>query len=482
MHLHGSRWLRTCLVKTFSSTCHHVFDRSLSLHPLISSSLSSVSTSCPISSPPLFCSSSMWSEPPSNKSPVHPQNEEYSPVAIQNPLTSYERKQLDNFDYSETYTAIFQNESVDIDTEPSYSCDAELDDELGRKALSSPLITQEREETANPRQAHHSHEESLLRAQSFFTRTSTSRPVYEPSSDLSKKTEIKSRPGQRANQDSPRKTKRTHSCWSQIWDPEARVSSRFWQKKLPGINWNYRFSANGSWSYCYRVSAIQARSITTSRRTIRTKSGSSWNSYQEYARPGRIAEKSRVKGRGTFKKKIDWRPKHDMELRAKIQDLQNEVNCMNDSRDFKDVESVRSGPSHVPSQLALFPPYRDPGGLLSRNNQPPDIWNSQGISGNVFANSRASSSSPCPGGFNPWISNVTEDTLVLTSTGRPVPCGESQTPNTTLTPRFQPGPSAGNSFDPRREDYQRIMEQNYKRLQISILTRSLLQQHLLVGR
>ena len=72
----------------------------------------------------------MWSEPPSNKSPVHPQNEEYGPVAIQNPLTSYERKQLDNFDYSETYTAIFQNESVDIDTEPSYSCDAELDDEL----------------------------------------------------------------------------------------------------------------------------------------------------------------------------------------------------------------------------------------------------------------------------------------------------------------------------------------------------------------
>ena len=73
-----------------------------------------------------------------------------------------------------------------------------------------------------------------------------------------------------------------------------------------------------------------------------------------------------------------------MELRAKIQELQNEVNCMNDSRDFKDAESVRSGPSHVPSQPALLPPYRDPGGLLSRNNQPPDIWNSQGISGNDF--------------------------------------------------------------------------------------------------
>ena len=56
------------------------------LHPLNSSSLSSVSTSCPISSPPLFCSSSMWSEPPSDKSLVHPQNEEYGPVALQNLL------------------------------------------------------------------------------------------------------------------------------------------------------------------------------------------------------------------------------------------------------------------------------------------------------------------------------------------------------------------------------------------------------------
>ena len=57
-----------------------------------------------------------------------------------------------------------------------------------------------------------------------------------------------------------------------------------------------------------------------------------------------------------------------MELRAKIQELQNEVNCMNDSRDFKDAESARSGPSHVPSQPALLPPYRDPGGLPSRNS------------------------------------------------------------------------------------------------------------------
>ena len=40
-----------------------------------------------------------------------------------------------------------------------------------------------------------------------------------------------------------------------------------------------------------------------------------------------------------------------LELTGKIQELQNEINCMNDSRDFKDAESVRSGHSHVASQL-----------------------------------------------------------------------------------------------------------------------------------
>ena len=36
-----------------------------------------------------------------------------------------------------------------------------------------------------------------------------------------------------------------------------------------------------------------------------------------------------------------------MELSGRLQELQNEVNCMNDSKDFQDAESVRSGNSHV---------------------------------------------------------------------------------------------------------------------------------------
>ena len=57
-----------------------------------------------------------------------------------------------------------------------------------------------------------------------------------------------------------------------------------------------------------------------------------------------------------------------LELTAKIQEQQNEVYCMNDSRDFKDAESVRSGLSHVPS---VFPTSSS------------SWWNAKPFSGNA---------------------------------------------------------------------------------------------------
>ena len=45
-----------------------------------------------------------------------------------------------------------------------------------------------------------------------------------------------------------------------------------------------------------------------------------------------------------------------LELSGRIQDLQNEINCMSDSKEFQDAESVRSGHSHVASRPVSFPP------------------------------------------------------------------------------------------------------------------------------
>ena len=83
-----------------------------------------------------------------------------------------------------------------------------------------------------------------------------------------------------------------------------------------------------------------------------------------------------------------------LELTGKIQELQNEMNCMSDSRDFQDPESIRCGNSHVTSQPVSFPPHPIPEGMLSRSfgmpsrrEGPPSIWNTHGISGNVFCKS-----------------------------------------------------------------------------------------------
>ena len=103
-----------------------------------------------------------------------------------------------------------------------------------------------------------------------------------------------------------------------------------------------------------------------------------------------------------------------LELTGKTQELRNEINCMNDSRDFQDAESARSGHSHVTSQPASFP-HPIPGGMLSRyvgmpsrREGPPSIWDTHGISGNVFVDPVASSSALYPQELNPWSSGRAE--------------------------------------------------------------------------
>ena len=152
-------------------------------------------------------------------------------------------------------------------------------------------------------------------------------------------------------------------------------------------------------------------------------------------------------------------------LTGKIQELQNEIKRANDSRDFHDAESVRSGHSHVASQPVSFPPYPVPGGMLrrslgmqSRKDGLPSIWDTHGISGNVFANSTASSSAPYPKELNPWSSNVSEHTS-------PHVMSESQTP--VQDQRCQSGPSARNSVVPCERGFSKNYGADEQQLQIS---------------
>ena len=82
-----------------------------------------------------------------------------------------------------------------------------------------------------------------------------------------------------------------------------------------------------------------------------------------------------------------------MELSGRLQELQNEVNCMNDSKDFQDAESIRSGNSHVTSQPGIFPKHPPFEGMLRPSftsqrqiEEPPNTWDTSGISGKLFCN------------------------------------------------------------------------------------------------
>ena len=133
------------------------------------------------------------------------------------------------------------------------------------------------------------------------------------------------------------------------------------------------------------------------------------------------------------------------ELSGRLQELQNEVNCMNDSKDFQDAESVRSGNSHVTSRQVSFPPHPIPEGMLrpsfvspSRRGRPPSIWDTHGVSGNVFANPQASSTAPYPQELNPWRNIIEEPLHMSTAEKRERPERDSDL-------RCQSGPSAKDS-------------------------------------
>ena len=156
-----------------------------------------------------------------------------------------------------------------------------------------------------------------------------------------------------------------------------------------------------------------------------------------------------------------------MELSGRLQELQNEVNCMNDSKDFQDAESVRSGNSHVTSQPMLFPKHNIPEGMLRpsfvsprRKEEPPSIGDTHGTSGNVFANSHASSTAPYPQELNPWGTTIE----LHMSTAE-----KSERPEQNQNMRCQSGPSPKDSVIFSVGDSSKNYGADQQRLQISDL-------------
>ena len=127
-----------------------------------------------------------------------------------------------------------------------------------------------------------------------------------------------------------------------------------------------------------------------------TKVGISWSSSKKSHWNGRIKEIPEFCIGHCGKTKIRQGSEHFLWILWQGAGVaKNEVHCMNDSKDFQDAESTRSGNSHVTSRSVSFAPHRILEGMLRHSfisprckEGPPSIWDTHGISGNVFCKSR----------------------------------------------------------------------------------------------
>ena len=159
-----------------------------------------------------------------------------------------------------------------------------------------------------------------------------------------------------------------------------------------------------------------------------------------------------------------------MELSGRLQELQNEVNFMNDSKDFQDADSICSGNSHVTSPPGLFPRHPPFEGLLKpalisqrQTEEPPNIRDASGISGNILAHPQTSSSAPYPQELNSTWRKTIEEPIHMSTAEK------SGRPKRDSDLRCQSGPSAKDSVIFSGGDSSKNYGADQQRLQISDL-------------
>ena len=378
----GSR----CLARITS--CRHAFGRAFDLI-LFDPLLCTLHRPLPIF---LFHSSLSSMSVGSMSSPMRTSaNEELGTLAKNNPLTGYEPNFIDNHHISET-TEIFIQESSS-DSRPSNLHDHEFDDYTIGRALSSPLF-QEGEDPASRRQVYHSLNENLLSSQSSSVgHVRTGRLVFDEFRSLISK--VRENPRRNSESEQIRilleRQKEQHLAdyRAEIWKNTSSKPimteevSKSWMK-LSSLNEDKFIVLIKEMNSTNEINNLFMNKywnkIGIFVKLIR-KVLMRWKNWSDFKGVhSTISRRNLVEDRDTI-----------LEPTGKIQELQNEIDCLNDSSEIQDAESVRSGDSHVTSQPVFFRPYQVPGGMLSRpigmpsrKDGPPSIWDTHGISGKRF--------------------------------------------------------------------------------------------------
>ena len=158
------------------------------------------------------------------------------------------------------------------------------------------------------------------------------------------------------------------------------------------------------------------------------------------------------------------------ELSGRLQELQNEVNCMNDSQDYQDAESVRSGNSHVTSQPMSFPTHPIPEGMLRpsfvsprRKEGPLSIWGYTWYIGKRYCKSTCFLYSSLSSRIES-MEEIIEEPIHMSTAEK------SERPEHNQDPRCRSGPSAKDSVIFSGGDSSKNYGADQQRLQISIST------------
>ena len=217
-------------------------------------------------------------------------------------------------------------------------------------------------------------------------------------------------------------------------------------------------------------SSCRTRSQSSSRRITKTATGLSWSSSaRPYETEGiakipefclRWAHQTEVHRGSENYYGIIWKTSRTTEW-SRLHEW---------FRDFRDAESICSGNSHVTSPPGVFPRHPPFEGMLRpsfisqrQTEEPPNIRDTSGISGNVFAHPQNSSSAPYPQELNStWRKTIEEPIHMSTAekSGRP-----ERDPDL----RCQSGPSAKDSVIFSGGDSSKNYGADQQRLQISDL-------------
>ena len=182
---------------------------------------------------------------------------------------------------------------------------------------------------------------SSLPAQSFFHTYKCGETRVRTKFRFVSKTEIKSRRGKRANQDSLLKEQILAELRSETQKHELQADSdRRSIQESTGIIDSQRMEIDHTITGCEqsrRDQLLLQEELLEQNRALRETFIRNMRDMEE------LQTSHVLKVEELSRRKLTEDQNTIMELRAQIRELQNEVNCMNDSRDFKDAESVRSG-------------------------------------------------------------------------------------------------------------------------------------------